>query len=267
MRFTRAVRPTLFLASLWGCGDGGTAPTASSGLSGNNAGFFHSHHEILAIHLQAANGQLSGTGWSTITDTALNGGSITGTYAGQDVHFDMHPLSGTGDWHFNGVFASDTLKGDFAIVAGFGFAVELSRVDTVPTGRASTEIAGALSLTATGRALFDYEQPGFRVALVLVAAGSPTYVTRVVWERSSPPVPGSYTLSPEGGTAPTATFVRFPAGLDPRSLTFMSGTLVVDVSNRYAILGHTDLLVTDPLTGMQSTVHVSFSAGCLSSYC
>ncbi|MEO8452031.1 MAG: hypothetical protein ABI647_19735 [Gemmatimonadota bacterium] len=259
--FTRAVeRGALFLA-LGGCGRGTTAPSPQNP-SGNYAGVFDGGTVTLAIHLTANGGVLSGGGWSTILPSLMTGGTISGTYADRELHFDLRPPPPALSWHFDGVVESDTLRGDFALAPGQGFLVELPRVDTVPTGLATVTLSGGVDLSAAGAAIFAYPPPSFEAALVVDAPGAPSFQVRVVWGRSGPLAVGTYPLHSGGGATPTVAFIRSAPGSDAVTLPLTSGTLVVEASNRFAMIGRLDLVVADSQIAQPIAVHAVFSAGC-----
>lgn len=261
--------PELPVASLLllaiACAGDGTGPI-TQGLTGSYAASFNAQAEVLTVHLRADGGAISGFGWSTISEAALSGMSITGTYSGSVVQFDLLPSQGLGPWHFVGELRSDTLRGDFALVPGAGFQVALPRVDTVPTGQTSLDVSGALNLTLSGGAVFGYEGSGSQIALAIRSTGTTYYWTRIVWTRSTVPPPGTYSIGNQGGIDPTGSFVRYAPAMDPRALPITNGTIVVEASDRFALIGRLDLSILDPATSLPSIVRGSFSAGCIPVY-
>lgn len=260
-----AARLFCLAAAVTACGGKSTEPQPPAGLTGNFAitgstGFW------LGVTLRESGGIVTGTGWSGNLNRLRQGMTITGTYQPPGVQLDLVPRKGGPTGHFNGAFDRDTLRGIYELDPFSKPYIELTRIDTVPTGEYVLHLTGALSGDFVGDPTFTTISAANAFALELESAGPPQYRVVFFWESANRPPARVYSLSFGPGAAPLAGVYRYDAPVFVQLLP-LAGTLTLEVSTRWALIGRFDLTVTDPTTGGTVTARGSFSAGCTGTAC
>ena len=84
------------------------------------------------------------------------------------------------------------------------------------------------------------------------------------WNRRSRPGTGAYPLG--GSGQPTVSLVKDPTGASPIGYSVTGGTLRIDHSNRFTLVGRIEMTVRSS-TGVILTMAGTFGAGCVSGIC
>lgn len=187
-----------------GCGQE-TGP-ASAGLNGNFGGrLLGLNPDFAGMSLTESGGLISGSAWSGIAPALDRGARVTGSLAGNRVTLRLVGPVGQPEWFFNGTWASDTLRGELALVVGAGFPVELVRIDTIPSGNGTIVVRGAETGDGSGKALFGYDQQG--MPLLGIETSAPFTAQLIVsWPGRDRPKVGQASLGAPG--SPVVTLIR-----------------------------------------------------------
>jgi len=266
MRSTLAARLGGLVAAAAICGCNSTGPAVHVGLNGNFGST--TNYGWVGVTLRESGGIVSGTGWSSLTDKLQRGATVAGTYQAPVVQFDVAARGGGETWHFSGTFERDTLRGDFGLLSTPGFPIELTRIDTVPSGEYTLHLTGAITADFVGTPGFASIPLTNTFAIVLEPPGPPLYQVNFHWNGRDRPPAGVYPLSFGPNANPRGRVFRYD-GSDPNSIELPAqrGTLWLDVSTRWAMIGRFDFTLTDPANNGTVTARANFSAGCVGSTC
>ena len=213
----------------------------------------------LALSLRSAGGTaLTGTGWlSGISYPAIplrisgddhgghvalllrySDGSLFGTVSGATTQTDI-----TGEWNWE----------------GNAYPIHLSRVDTNATATYQATLGGTLLGTHQGSAGFTFYREPVINKTALTLAWFETSDPFFVVEWDGPPKPaGVYSLTPSA----TLDAVVYPTGERGYRWTVISGTLTIDLSTEFAMIGRISAVATEDVGARTLTLNGQFSAGC-----
>jgi len=242
------------------CGaDTGPAPST---LDGNFGGRFVGTSTFLGLTLRQTGGTVAGVAWSPILASSDHLARVTGTIANDSVSLRMQAAN-QADWLFDGTWKAGSLAGEMGRGLGGGLRVVLGRVDTIPTNSVAVTVRGAESANATGLAYFYYNPTSGPWLVVETTAPFPAGIY-FQWSGRGRPANGAYDLAKADVVSPS--FNRDPDTPNFVVYTITGGTLHIDRSNRFTLLGRLDLTARAP-SGAVITVTGTYSAGCLAGIC
>ncbi|MCC7131001.1 MAG: hypothetical protein IT352_00045 [Gemmatimonadales bacterium] len=241
-----------------------TGPS-EAGLNGSFGGRLLESMDFVGFSVVESGGVLSGLAWSSIVPGLARATPLTGSRSGTSVTLTIPNASGLGPWVFNGTWADDSLRGEFAQAqaVGFGFLVRLGRIDTIPSGNASISVSGSEQHAGLqGSALFGYDSADHPVVITKTA---PPFAatTQFTWNGKARPGRGAYLAL--GNAVSSITLTRDPDS-NPINYSVTGGTVFVDYSNRFTLVGRVELTARSP-SGQVVTLAGSYSAGCQFGYC
>ena len=236
------------------------------GLTGNFEGVLQTGGApwYLGLSLDERGTQVSGTGFLSVYPgfTATAAGSTNG----EQVTFEVSPV-GTGlTYQFSGQLRGDTISGSFVPGAGVGLPLELVRVDTVVDGTMRLSLSQSIMREEVGVAYFLYRIEFRSMALALESSGEgPRLHLAFFWDGLQYPPAGTYMVGPSSVPRVLVNEVGGNPGTG-RTLTVESGSLVLDLARRFALIGTLDILLRDQ-EGARTRVKGRFSAGCIEQFC
>ena len=254
----------LWIVLVTSCSDGTAPPPV--GVSGNFEGRLLENPSewYLGFSLNESGGVITGTGFVTVYPAYA--AVVHGTYHEPEVELTIQP-TGTGlTYTFVGALRGDTLSGHLHPGGPLPLAFEFIRTDTVAHGHHETELEGAIVRSETGTSFFAYMEQGWVALMLEPTAGTPRTTIRFEWKGHHYPDRGTFELSGNAEIFPRVFVAEMGGGGIVRHLPVRSGSITIDVSRRFALLGRYELVASDP-AGNDVRLHGHFSAGCYSPYC
>lgn len=211
----------------------------------------------LAISLRKSSAtELTGTGWIAGISYPAIPLQVAGTYDLLSLDLALNHTDGSPFATVSGTVSQSRLSGEWTR-EGTSLPLELARVDTSATATYQAVLGGAFAETHEGSAGFTFRPAINRTALVLgwFETSDPLFV--VEW-TGSPKSPGAYNLAP---TASMRASV-YPRGELGYRYTVIAGTLNIDVSTEFAMIGRVSVQATEDVGTRIVTLQGHFSAGC-----
>lgn len=258
MRSIRGAELLFLSLAAAACGRGTTEPAVPAGLNGN-FGITNSTGFWLGLTLHESGGVVTGTGWSGDLMRLRQGITVTGTWQPPQVHLNLLQRQNGVTGRFDGTFERDTLRGIYELEPAMKPFLELTRVDTVPTGHYELHLTGDITGDFTGEGVFIHFPSQHVVGLSL---DTNPFLWRfgISWENIARPPVGAYPLSSAANARPRAAFGI--EGFGFQHFPFVAGTFTLDVSTRWAMIGHFEFTATNPATGGIVTARGTFNTGC-----
>jgi hypothetical protein len=216
----------------------------------------------LAISLRKSSAtELTGEGWLSGISYPAIPFRVAGTYDVLNVDLTLNHTDGSPFATLTGTVSQSRMSGEWTR-EGTSLPLELARVDTNATATYQATLGGAFAETHQGSAGFTFQRAINRTGLVLgwFETSDPLFV--VSW-AGAPKGPGAYNLAP---TASMGASVH-PTGEPGYRYTVIGGTLNIDVSTEYAMIGRVSVQATEDVGTRVVTLQGQFSAGCAGPPC
>ena len=213
----------------------------------------------LALSITSVSPTVAGTGWMAGLQTPFNPLVVTGTLTGTNVFLTL-TSGGSPFGTVVGTVTSTSFQGILSRGAGITPApLTFSRVDTTATGTHSATLSGSVSEQLSSLAGFGAPPTGFIMQLDYPGRNYPVIA---ISRPGGRPGPGTYQLAPEfSGTVVPA----YNPG--QRFFAMTAGTLRIDVSTPFALIGQVTIQAQESGSGATLTVVSSFSAVCIVQIC
>lgn len=200
---------------------------------------------------------LTGTGWlAGLTYPAILL-QVTGTYDAPNLDLALNGTDGTPFATLTGTVSQVGVTGQWTR-GGASLALQLARVDTNATATYQATLGGAFPLAQEGAAGVTF-RPTFNQTTLWLGwpnSGYPLFAAEWV---GPPKGPGTYDLAPAAGFAVASVY---PTGAFEQRFTVVSGSLTLDVSTEYAMIGRVSVQATEDSGSRTLTLQSQFSAGC-----
>jgi hypothetical protein len=213
----------------------------------------------LALSLRPSAGTaVTGTGWLTGISYPAIPLRISGNHDRDNLDLDLEYTDGSIFGSFTGATTQTRITGEWTW-QGNSLPVQLSRVDTNATATYQATLTGSFAETHEGSAGFTFYRDPVINRTVLTLAWFETSDPFFVVEWDGPPKPaGVYSLTPSA----TLDAVVYPTGERGYRWTVISGTLTIDLSTEYAMIGRISAVATEDVGARTLTLNGQFSAGC-----
>lgn len=246
---------------------GGSAPTEPPvSLSGHfvaanpfpaAAGFY------LALSPTVASTGVTGTGWLGGLENPLTPLSISGQLTDPALTLTLANASGTPVGTLAGTVTAAGLQGSLTLGTGSTpVDVSFARVDTNATARHSAVLAGDVAEQISASAGFAVTQAG-QFSLVL-AYPRRSFPLGTLGRPGNRPPAGTYSLA---GPSEFGGMIVPAYAPTQRFFAISGGTLRLDISSPYALIGQVSIQAKEAATGATITMTSNFSTGCAGATC
>ncbi len=259
-----AIRLLILLLGALACGGSSTEPAQPTGLNGS-FGLTSATPYWIGVTLHESGGVITGTGWASQTNALRHGATVTGTYNAPAVSLDLVPRVPGTTLHLTGTFVNDTLR-----VIG---PRELARIKTAPTGVASIHLTGDVTADISPPAEFrtDLRSKDFVIRLEVTEPLDAHWGVFFDWIQIDLPRAGTYVLtdplSPTSDELPGSALYNLDEPAEFGAYRLRSGTVTLEIAERWTMAGHFELIVTNPHTGKPVNVTGTFNTGCAGVIC
>jgi hypothetical protein len=217
----------------------------------------------LGIALSVSGTTVSGYGWHGGLGTPLTPFSVSGQF--NDPAFTLTLTTQTGDpfGTLPGTVSGSTVQGIYTRALGLTpVQFTFVRTDTTATGRYTSSVTGAVTEQPAAAAGFYPTASNF---LLTLAYPNRTDHLLTLSRAGGRPAAGSYPF--DGGAGFAGSVI--PAYVFPaqRIFAITGGTLRVDISTPYAVIGQITVQAQDMGSGATLSVTANFSAGCALQTC
>lgn len=217
---------------------------------------------VLSVSLSGASDTVSGSGWLGGLDNPLTLLSVQGHVNGPDVTLTITAQDGDPSGTLVGTLTGSGIQGTYTMAPGSTpVSITLRRVDTAATGRYTSSLTGAASEQPSAAAGFGVVPNSFVIILAYPGRNFPLLTLSRLGTR---PHAGTYPFGGASGFVGTVVPAYAP---DQRFYSVTSGSVNIDVSTPFDLIGRVTLQAKDSTTGATLNMTASFSAGCSTEVC
>ena len=200
---------------------------------------------------------ITGTGWLAGLAYPAILLQVTGTYDAPNLNLALSRTDGSPFATLTGTVSQAGVTGQWTR-GGASLALHLSRVDTNATAKYQATLGGAFVLTQEGAAGVTY-RPSFNQTTLWLGWPNSDYPLFTAEWTGPPKGAGAYDLAPAAGLAVASVY---PTGAFEQRFTVVNGSLILDVSTEYAMIGRVSVQAREDTSGRTLTLQSQFSAGC-----
>lgn len=216
----------------------------------------------MGLSLRVSGTTVSGYGWLGGLEDPLTPLSVTGQFNDPDFTLTLATLSGFPEGTITGSASTAGVQGSY--VRGIGVtpvSVTLVRADTGASGRHTSTVSGSVTEQPSSSAGFYVDANGFHLNL---AYPNRNFPLATLGRSGGRPTVGSYTFGGGSGLSGSVVPAYMP---NQRFFNITSGTLRIDVSTPYAVIGQLTVQAQEAGSSATLSLTAQFSAGCMSQSC